>query len=136
MIVVDTNIIGYLFLSSEHSHLAENTLQKDNGWAAPILWRSELRNVLTSYMRKDLLKLNQAQRIMEEAQGILNGREYMVSSDEVLRFASESQCTAYDCEFIALAHDLNTLLITVDKKLLQSFPTVAVPLTSFGQTEE
>ena len=47
MIVVDTNVIGYLFLSSDQSVLAERALQKDNEWAAPILWRSEFRNVLT-----------------------------------------------------------------------------------------
>jgi len=51
MIVVDTNIIGYLFLSSEQSLLAERALKKDSEWAAPILWRSELRNVLALYMR-------------------------------------------------------------------------------------
>jgi len=37
MIVVDTNVIGYLFLSNEQSVLAERALQKDHEWAAPIL---------------------------------------------------------------------------------------------------
>ena len=45
MIVVDTNVIGYLFLSSEQSILAEYALKKDSEWTAPIIWRSELRNV-------------------------------------------------------------------------------------------
>ena len=52
MIVVDTNVIGYLFLSSDQSVLAERALQKDNVWAAPILWRSEFRSILTLYKRK------------------------------------------------------------------------------------
>ncbi len=47
MIVVDTNVVGYLFLSSEKSVLAERALEKDNEWATPILWRSEFRNVLS-----------------------------------------------------------------------------------------
>ena len=67
MIVVDTNVIGYLFLSSKQSILAERALQKDNEWAAPISWRSEFRNVLTLYMRKDIIKLEQAQQIMNSA---------------------------------------------------------------------
>ena len=67
MIVVDTNIIGYLFLSSEQSFLAERALQKDSEWAAPILWRSEFRNVLALYMRKNIIRLEQAQRIMSSA---------------------------------------------------------------------
>jgi predicted nucleic acid-binding protein len=131
MIVVDTNIIGYLFLSSEQSLLAELALKKDSEWAAPILWRSELRNVLALYMRKDLIKLEHAQYIMDGALELLRGREYEVSSYEVLRLASKSKCSAYDCEFIAAANDLKAPLITVDKELLKEFPVVAVSLTTF-----
>jgi predicted nucleic acid-binding protein len=131
MIVVDTNIIGYLFLSSEQSVLAERALKKDNEWAAPILWRSELRNVLAFYMRKNLIKLEHAQYIMDGALELLRGREYEVSSYEVLRLASESECSASDCEFIAAANDLKVPLITVDKELLREFPSVAVSLTTF-----
>jgi predicted nucleic acid-binding protein len=131
MIVVDTNIIGYLFLSSEQSLLAERALKKDSEWAAPILWRSELRNVLALYMRKNLIKLEHAQYIMDGALELLRGREYEVLSYEVLRLASESKCSAYDCEFIAAANDLKSPLITVDKELLREFPSVAVSLTTF-----
>jgi predicted nucleic acid-binding protein len=131
MIVVDTNIIGYLFLSSEHSLLAERALKKDSEWAAPNLWRSEFRNVLARYMRKHLIKLEDAQHIMDGALELLRGREYEVSSYEVLRIVSESKCSSYDCEFIAAANDLKAPLITVDKELLREFPAVAVSLTTF-----
>ncbi len=131
MIIVDTNIIGYLFLSSEQSPLAERALQKDSEWAAPILWRSELRNVLALYLRKNLLTLLQAQRIMNGGLELMRGREYEVSSYEVLRLASESKCSAYDCEFIANANDLKVPLLAVDKQLLREFPSVAVSLSSF-----
>ena len=131
MIVVDTNIIGYLFLSSEQSLLAERALRKDSEWAAPVLWRSELRNVLALYMRKNLIKLEHVQHIMDDALELLRGREYEVSSCEVLRLASESKCSAYGCEFIAAANDLKVPLITVDKELLREFPSVAVSLTRF-----
>jgi len=131
MIVVDTNIIGYLFLSSEQSLLAERALKKDSEWAAPILWRSELRSVLALYIRKNLIKLEHAQLIMDGALELLRGREYEVSSYEVLRLASESKCSAYDCEFIAAANELKAPLITLDKELLREFPAVAVSLTTF-----
>ncbi len=136
MIVVDTNIIGYLFLSSDKSLLAERVLTQDSEWAAPVLWRSELRNVLSLYMRKSLIKLEHAKHIMDSALKLLSGREYEVSSHEVLRLASESKCSAYDCEFIATANDLKVPLITVDKKLLREFPAVAVSLIMFcGQSQ-
>jgi predicted nucleic acid-binding protein len=133
MIVVDTNVIGYLFLSSEQSLSAERALKKDSEWAAPVLWRSELRNVLTFYVRKNIITLEQAQSIMNSAMELLKGREYEVASHEVLRLASESKCSAYDCEFIAAANDLNLPLVTVDRQLLREFPTVAVPLNSFSE---
>ena len=131
MIVVDTNVIGYLFLSSEQSILAERALQKDNEWAAPILWRSEFRNVLSLYMRKNIIKLEHAQSIMNGALELLRGREYEVSSYEVLRLASETKCSAYDCEFVAVAKDLKVSLLTFDKQLLRKFPAVAISLNTF-----
>jgi predicted nucleic acid-binding protein len=131
MIVVDTNIIGYLFLSSERSLMAERALRKDNEWAAPTIWRSEMRNVLALYMRKNIIRLEHAQGIMNGALELMRGREYEVSSYEVLRLASESKCSAYDCEFISAANDLKVPLITVDKQLLRKFPAVAVSLTAF-----
>jgi len=133
MIVVDTNVIGYLFLSNEQSILAEQALQKDSQWVAPILWRSELRNVLTFYVRQNLITSEQAQRIMNGALELLRGREYEVSSYEVLRLASGSKCSAYDWEFIAIANDLKVPLVTVDRQLLREFPKVAVPLSSFSE---
>ena len=131
MIVVDTNILAYLFLTSEQSLLCERALTKDNEWAAPLIWRSELRNVLAFYIRKNIIKLEHAHNIMESAMGLLRGREYQAASYEVLRLASESNCSAYDCEFIAVANDLKIPLVTVDKKLLKEFPSVAVSLKNF-----
>ena len=132
MIVVDTNVIGYLFLSSAHALAVEKTLKKDSHWAAPILWRSEFRNVLVLYLRKKLMTLQHAQQIMNAALDLLRGREYEVSSHEVLRLASESKCSAYHCEFIAVASDLKVPLVTVDQQLLRSFPAVAVSLNAFS----
>lgn len=48
----------------------------------------------------------------------------------MLELARDSHCSAYDCEFIALAVKLNTTLVTADKKLLQEFPTRAVALSA------
>lgn len=83
MIVVDTNIIGYLYLTSDHSLLAEQALVKDPLWSAPLLWRSELRNVLAFYIRKELLSLSEAQQVMVEASRLMQDREYEVTSHQV-----------------------------------------------------
>lgn len=131
MIVVDTKVIGYLFLSSPRSEQVESVLQKDGTWVAPLLWRSEFRNVLAVYLRKGFLDLEQARQIMEKALDLMRGGEFDVPSWEVLRLAAESGCSAYDCEFIALAKDSLVSLVTVDRQLLDAFPGIAVPLDAF-----
>jgi predicted nucleic acid-binding protein len=57
--------------------------------------------------------------------------EYEVASEQVIRLATQSGCSAYDCEFVALAMDLNAPLVTVDKKILARFPDVAISLDEF-----
>jgi predicted nucleic acid-binding protein len=131
MIVVDTNVIGYLYLSSERSEQAEQALLKDAEWVAPVLWRSELRNVLAQYMRKGLLSFEDAVRIMDEATDLMGERVYEVNSLDVLQLVKESDCSAYDREFVALARDLETTLVTVDKQILRAFPAEAVSLEEF-----
>ena len=132
MIVVDTNVIGYLYLTSEHSPHAEIALRQDNRWAAPILWRSELRNVLALYLRRNLLSLKDSQQIMDEASSLMRGGEYQVASHQVLSLVDASTCSAYDCEFVTLARDLEVPLVTVDRQILDQFPTVAVSLATFA----
>ncbi len=131
MIVVDTNIIGYLYLSSPWSELAEKALLKDDDWVAPLLWRSELRSVLSQYLRKGFLSFEDALAIMDEATALMRGMEYEVASKEVLELVRVSLCSAYDCEFVALARHLGVRLITVDKQILREFPQDALSLTEF-----
>jgi predicted nucleic acid-binding protein len=131
MIVVDTNIIAYLYLEGDRSTQAEKLLEEDSHWAAPLLWRSELRNVLALYIRKKYLSIDAAQEIMREALLLMQGQEYEVVSFHVLELVATSKCSAYDCEFVGLAKDLGISLVTVDKKILKEFPQIAVSLEEF-----
>lgn len=131
MIVVDTNVIGYLYLSSPHSIHVQEALLKDSQWVAPYLWRSELRNVLALYLRQGRLSLNDAQLIMDEALMLMRDREYTVASAPVLNLVASSACSAYDCEFVTLARDLGVPLVTVDKQILNQFPDVAISPKTF-----
>ena len=131
MIVVDNNILAYLYLPGEHTKQTEKALMKDPEWVAPVLWRSEFRNILAYYTRSKILKLDESLRIMNEAEILMSGGEYDISSIEVLSLAESSGCSAYDCEFIALATDLKVPLVTSDKKLLKSFQGIALSLEEF-----
>lgn len=126
MIVVDTNVVAYLFLQGEHTKAAEDLLRREPEWSAPLLWRSELRNVLAVQMRQGRLDLERALKIQAASESILDGREYQVNSVAVLGLARDSGCTAYDCEFVALAKTLGTRLATEDRALGKAFPDLAV----------
>lgn len=131
MIVVDTNIISYFYLNSEKSLLAEAIFKKDPVWAAPLLWRSEFRSVLTFYLKKEILSLPESVEIYELSEELLTDHEYEVSGIQVLSLSHASGCSAYDCEFVNLAKDLDVPLITEDKKILGSFPETALPMKKF-----
>ena len=130
MIVVDTNVVAYLYLSGERTADAEALLQRDADWAAPLLWRSELRNILAGCMRRGDLDLVTALNIQREAESLLQGGEHEVDSRSVLELARDSGCSAYDCEFVVLARTLGVKLVTQDAKVLKAFPRHAVPLSS------
>ncbi|NDG41408.1 MAG: PIN domain-containing protein [Betaproteobacteria bacterium] len=128
MIVVDSNILAYLYLPGDRTAVAEALLEQDPEWAAPTLWRSEFRNILAGYMRRKTVTFDQACSLQREAESLLAGAEFEVDSSSVLELVRDSDCSAYDCEFIALAIKLNTKLVTVDKKLLRAFPKRAIGL--------
>lgn len=130
MIVVDSNVLAYLYLPCEHTAAAEALLEQDPDWAAPILWRSEFRNILAGYMRRNTLSFEQANSLQNEAESLLEGLEFEVDSRTVLELVCDSDCSAYDCEFVALATKLNTRLVTLDKKLLRAFPKLTVALSA------
>ena len=128
MIVVDTNVVAYLYLPGQHTEAAESLLEQDPEWAAPILWRSEFRNILAGYLRRKSLTFDQVCNLQREAESLLEGLEFEVDSSVVLQLVRDSRCSAYDCEFVALAMKLDTGLVTMDGKLLSAFPERAKSL--------
>jgi len=131
VIVVDTNLIAYLHIEGERTAQVQQVLRKDPEWAVPFLWRSEFRNVLALYLRQQVFSLDDAQAIMQQAESFLQGREYEVSSRRVLDIVMSSHCSAYDCEFIVLAQDLQCPLVTADRQILLKFPATAMSPESF-----
>ena len=103
-------------------------LEKDPEWVAPALWRSEFRNVLTGYMRRGQITLENALAFFGEMERLLRGHEYDPDSRDVLELARDSGCTAYDCEFVVLAKSLGVRLVTMDRQILKAFPKLAVSL--------
>ena len=133
MIICDTNVLAYLFLKGTYSKQAKALLQTDPAWLAPPLWRSEFRNILATYMRQGHLTSQDALLIMHEAESFMEGNEIPVNSEEVIALTSSSKCSAYDCEFVALAKRYDLKLFTSDKQILTEFPDRACDLKNFSR---
>ncbi|HEV2132527.1 MAG TPA: type II toxin-antitoxin system VapC family toxin [Longimicrobiaceae bacterium] len=131
MIVADSNLISCLMIPGQQTVDAQAVLRKDPLWAAPLLWRSEFRNVLALYLRQKHLTLADALHFAEAAEALLRGREYQVESAPVLRLAEQSGRSAYDCEFVHLAEELQVPLVTSDRKVLGAFPNRAISMQDF-----
>ena len=130
MIVVDTNVLAYLLLPYDYSAQADALFRRDSEWVAPILWRSEFRNLLAGYLRRKALTFDEALKVQKEAEAILVGNEHEVDSRRVLELVRDSNCSAYDCEFIALAERLGIKVVTMDKKMLAAFPQHTASLSA------
>lgn len=128
MIVVDTNIVAYLALPGPYSDAVRALRQREPDWSAPVSWRSEFRNVLAGYLRRGILDLTQVCELQREAESLI--RDLVpVNTEMVMELVSASTCTAYDCEFVALALDLEVPLITADRGVIDAFPRIAVSLS-------
>jgi predicted nucleic acid-binding protein len=132
MIVVDTNIIIHIHVQSERTAQALQALKKDPYWVAPPLWQSEFRNIMTGYISRSILKLEDAKLVMKSALKTMEDREILPPSDLVLDLAAASNCSAYDCEYVALAKHLDIKLLTGDNEILRSFPVTTVELSAFS----
>jgi predicted nucleic acid-binding protein len=130
MIVVDTNVIAYLFLRGDFAPRAEAWLREDREWAAPMLWRSEFRNLLAGYLRRKQLNFESVREIQREAEALLIGNEHEADSQRVLELVRDSDCSAYDCEFVSVAMRLGVKLLTADGKVLKAFPRQTVAFSA------
>lgn len=128
MIIADTNILANFLLPYEFSRQAQALYERDPEWAMPALWWGEFRNLLAGYLRRRALTFEDVVRI--DAEGLLSGNEYEVESRKVLELVRDSDCSACDCEFVALGIRLGVKVITMDKNLLSAFPQHAQPLVA------
>jgi len=131
VICVDTNIICYRYMASPFSAAADAAWAKDPDWIVPILWRSEFRNAMARSIRQRSLTVEEASAIANLAEATLDRKEFTISTSAVLQLVSRSNCSAYDCEFVALAHANGVRLLTIDRQILHEFTEVAVSLNKF-----
>lgn len=132
MIVVDSNVVAYYWINGPLTGTAQQVWAKDPEWHVPLLWRSELRSILTGYLRDGTLDATQIAQVMSAAEATFAGREHLVSSEKVFAIIGDSNLSACDAEFVALAEVLGAPLVTADRIVLRAFPDRAVTMEAFA----
>ncbi|WP_428357077.1 hypothetical protein [Methyloprofundus sp.] len=89
---------------------------------------------LSSYLQKEIIAFEKALQLQDTAESNMANNKHDNSSAQVLALVDKSNCSSYDCEFIALAQHLNILLVTQDKKVLREFPSISNTVTDFIET--
>ena len=82
-------------------------------------------------MRQRDLSASDAWRAHELADQLLSGQEFAVPGERVLALVAASTCSAYDCEYVALADELAVPLVTADRQLLRAFADRAISPKDF-----
>ena len=131
MIVVDANLIGYFFIEGQFTPLAVQVFEKDPDWYAPPLWQSEMRSIITKHFRFQGMTFDKSQQVMNEAHDLMFEHERYVSSNLVIELVALSKCSSYDCEYVALAKEMNLALVTFDKDVVRDFPQIALSPQDF-----
>ena len=129
-IVVDTNVIAYYWLPGAHTDGAVALRRRTGDWFAPRLWRSEFRNVLAGFLRRGSINLDGAKAALRGAEAEFADFECEVDSMQVMDLVAHSTCSAYDCEFVALARSMDIALVTEDVRILREFPDSAIRMTA------
>jgi predicted nucleic acid-binding protein len=131
VIVIDSNVIVPLLITTEKSSISEKIIQKDPSWISAILVKSEVKSALTLYFRKGLISADSFTQLNYNLELILSKRLHETDSNLHLNSIISSNCSSYDCEFIALAQAFNCKLITWDKKIVSEFPQIAIKPEDF-----
>ena len=131
MIVADTNLLVALWAGGNGAALAERIRRAEQAWEVPRLWRSEFRNTLVGMVRAGTLTPDFAVTVAIDVERAMLAHEHNVVSHDVMALALRSGCTAYDCEYVALAEGLGVPLVTFDREVLRAFPRRAVAPEAF-----
>lgn len=126
--VVDTMVFAYALLGVEgFREPALKALDLVDLVEVPDSLRAELVNVVWKWVRTKHLSLDLGMEVLRDAEGLI---DRVIPTDQLweraLELAVHYNHPAYDTLFIAAAELAETRVITFDKKLLQTFPELAV----------
>ena len=133
MVVVDTNVLVHFMFEDEKSPWTRSLRFEDAQWILPELWRHEFLNVLATISKSGRDSLVVLTATWIRAEGLFNTCERKGNAVAALEMAASLSISGYDAQFLTLARQLGTVLVTEDRELLKKAPHLTRPL-SYYQT--
>jgi predicted nucleic acid-binding protein len=131
VIIADTCLVFHLFNETLLTASAQKILARDPYWVLPPLWREEYANVLSKLARKKDRAIDDIIYHFNYTLEKLKNCEISVDTKKALQVSIEYKISVYDAHFVALAIDLNTLLVTEDKEILKNCTNLALSIQNF-----
>lgn len=131
MIVVDANILLYAMIECDATPLTQELKNKDPDWRAPPLLIHEVLNVLVTQERRGTLALDQCRELLRGATAFMGAASIAVDVELALAIAVRHRITGYDAQYVALAQQLDVILVTEDRKLREAAPGIALSLSEY-----
>jgi len=131
VIVVDVNVIAYLFIAGERTAEARAMRELDADWLVPDLWRDEFLNILSTYVRHGGTDLETATALWLSAAALFVGKDTTADPLTTLELATRHQLNAYDAQYLVVAVDRDVRLITEDKAMLKAVPQRCMTMRNF-----
>ena len=133
MIVVDTNVVAAVVIRGATIDDAFAARARDREWIAPRLLASELLNALSKYLViAKSLDRDDAVKAFRRGLALVEFPADQGDAVDILNVCTRSGLTSYDAEFVALAIERNTRLVTLDNGILNAYPQIAVSLADFA----
>jgi len=129
MILVDTNILVPLFVPTTNTRKCQILHGHNTDWHLADWWQIEFANVLRNLHRSGLMEMSDAIRAMTEVMAFIPAANtHPIRLEPTLQIACESNISAYDARFIALARGFGQKLVTDDARLRKACPTDTLSL--------
>ena len=128
MIVADVNLVVYLLTDSPQRERAVALFQRDSDWWLPHLWRHEFLNVVATLARNGVIAKGEAIALWRNGIGLFGMRELQPNYERAIELAMVHGISGYDAQYVALAEELGTSLVTEDARLVKKIPELCCRL--------
>ncbi len=131
MIVVDANVLAYSIIEGALTPLALQVRKRDPHWRLPGIWRHEILNIFTTYVRQGGLSKERTVKALEDVYAHILPHEVELGPVETLEVAIHHKISAYDAQYVLLAQKLGVPCVTEDRALRRAAPYLTVSMEGF-----